>query len=168
MKNKIPKPNTKNIIIKKSKIHNNGVFARKNIRKGTKVIEYVGEVVSTKEGDKRAEEQDKLSKKDPSFGKTYVFELNNKFDLDGNFKYNPARFINHSCNPNCKYKQEKLRIWIVARKNIKEGEEISYDYGYDLEDYKDPKCKCGSKKCIGYIIGKSYRKDFKKLVKKSK
>jgi uncharacterized protein len=163
---KIPKPNMKYIIVKKSKIHNNGVFAKKDIKKGTKVIEYVGEIVTSEVGNKRAEQQYKLSKRNRENGAVYVFELNNKYDIDGCFKYNTARFINHSCEPNCKYKQEKLRIWIVAIRNIKKGEEISYDYGYDLEDYKNHRCKCGKKTCIGYIIGKKYKKEFEKLRKK--
>lgn len=163
---KIPKVNRDYIKIKKSRIHNNGVFAKKDIKKGAKIIEYVGEIISKEEGDKRAETQYRESKKNPQLGRTYVFELNKKFDLDGNVKYNPARFINHSCNPNAKYKQIGLKMFIVAKKKIKKGEEITYDYGYDLEDYKNNKCKCGEKNCIGYIIGKNYLKELKKLNKK--
>ncbi|VVB78932.1 SET domain protein [uncultured archaeon] len=168
MKKRIPKVNTKYIKVKKSKIHNNGVFASKNIKKGTKIIEYVGEIVSKEEGDKRSEEQFKRSRKNKSEGSVYVYDLTKKYDLDGNFKWNPARLINHSCEPNAKYKQVGLKIFIIAIRSIKKGEEISYDYGYDLDDYKDHKCKCGKEKCIGYIIGKNYRKDFEKLRKKRK
>jgi len=122
--------------------------------------------VNSEVGNIRAEEQYKLSKKNKQNGAVYVFELNNKYDIDGCVKYNTARFINHSCEPNSRYKQERLRIWIVALRNIKKGEEITYDYGYDMEDYKDHPCRCSSKKCIGYIIGKKYRKEFKKIVNK--
>jgi len=167
MKQKIPKTNTKYILIKNSKIHGKGIYAKKNIKKGTKIIEYIGEIISKDEGYKRAGDQYKLSKKNKNLGAVYVFELNKKYDLDGSFKYNLARFINHSCNPNSKYKQKGLRIWIVAKNNIKKGEEISYDYGYDLKEYKNHKCKCGSKKCIGYIIGKNFKKDLKKLINKN-
>ncbi|MFA5259080.1 MAG: SET domain-containing protein-lysine N-methyltransferase [Candidatus Pacearchaeota archaeon] len=165
---KIPKVNTKYILIKNSKIHGKGVYAKKNIKKGTRVIEYVGEIITKEEGDKRSEEQFKKSIKNKSEGSVYVYDLTKKYDLDGNFKYNPARLINHSCEPNCKYKLEGLKIWIISIKPIKLGEELSYDYGYDLEDYKHHKCRCGSKKCIGYIIGKNFRKDFEKLRRKEK
>ena len=168
MKKNIPKVDIKYILVKKSKIHSNGVYAKKDIRKGTKIIEYVGELVSKEEGDKRSENQYKAHKKDKNAGAVYVYELTKKWDLDGNFSYNPARLINHSCEPNAKYKQIGLKIFIVSIKKIKKGEEITYDYGYDLEDYKNHKCRCGSKKCIGYIIGKNFLKDFKKLQKKKK
>jgi len=166
MKQKIPKVNTKYILVKKSKIHNKGVYAKKDIKKGTRIIEYVGEIVSRDEGDKRAGEQYREHKKDNNSGAVYVYELTKKWDLDGNFSYNPARLINHSCEPNAKYKQIGLKIFIIAIRNIKKYEEITYDYGYDLEDYKHHKCKCGSKKCIGYIIGKNHLKEFKKILDK--
>ena len=163
---KIPQVNKRYIVIKKSKIHSNGIYAKKNIKKGIKVIEYVGEIVSKKEGDKRAQEQYKKHRKNKNHGAVYVYDLTTKYDLDGNFKWNPARLINHSCNPNCKYKQIKLKIFIISIKPIKKGEEITYDYGYDLEDYKDHKCRCGSKNCLGYIVGKRYKKQFLRLRKK--
>jgi len=166
MKQKIPKVNTKYIKVRNSKIHSKGVYAKKNIKKGTKIIEYIGEIICKDEGDKRAQEQYKQHKKDKNSGAVYIYDLTKKYDLDGNFKYNPARLINHSCEPNAKYKQIGLRIFIVSIKPIKKGEEITYDYGYDLDDYKQHKCRCGSKKCIGYIIGKNYRNDFKRLLQK--
>jgi len=165
---KIPKVNKKYIIIKKSKIHNKGVYAKRDIKKGIKIIEYVGEIISKKEGDERAEKQYRQHKKDKNLGAVYIYDLNKKWDLDGDFRYNPARLINHSCEPNAKYKQIGLKIFIIAIKTIKRGEEITYDYGYDLEDYKKHKCKCGAKKCLGYIIGKNYRKEFKKILQKRK
>ena len=148
---------------KNSIIHGTGVYAKEDISKGIKVIEYLGELISKEEGDRRADEQEKKSKENPEYGKVYIFDLNKKYDLDGNFPWNLARFINHSCKPNCRYKQEGNRIWIVSKRNIKKGEEITYDYDYDLDDYKDHVCKCGSKNCIGFIIGKSYWKKFREL-----
>jgi hypothetical protein len=150
--------------VKLSGVHGNGIFASKDIAKGTPIIEYVGNIVSKKEGDKIYEEQYEESKKTGT-GAVYIFELNKKQDIDGNVSWNPARFINHSCTPNCKYKIIDNRIWIISIRDIKEGEELNYDYNYDLEGYKDHPCKCGSKNCLGYIVGKRYRKKFEKINK---
>ena len=123
-------------VVRSSKVHGSGIFARKNIPKGTQIIEYVGEVISRREGTKRAEKQSKLSKKNGG-GAVYIFELNNGKDLDGNFQHNTARLINHSCEPNCKYRMRGKRIWIVSKRTIKRGEELTYDYGFDIDDYKN-------------------------------
>jgi uncharacterized protein len=149
-------------LVKSSKIHGKGVYAKKDIPKGVKVIEYVGNIVSRKEGDRIAEEQYSKSEKTGA-GSVYIFELNRKQDVDGSVSWNPARYINHSCDPNCRYKRIENHIWIVSFRNIKKGEELSYDYGYDLEEYKNHPCKCGSKNCLGYIIGRRYWKKFKRL-----
>ena len=150
--------------VKFSSVHGSGIFAKRDIPKGTKIIEYIGNVVSTEEGDRIYEEQYEESKKTGS-GAVFIFQLNKKQDIDGNVSWNPARFINHSCNPNCKYKIINNHIWIISIRDIKEGEELNYDYGYDLEGYKDHPCKCGSKGCLGYIVGKRYRKKFEKINK---
>jgi len=100
--------------------------------------------------------------------------LNKKYDIDGLIDENKARFINHSCNPNCEVDIIKDRIWISSIKKIKKNEELSYDYGYafDKEDYKDHVCKCGSKHCIGYIISsdewKKYLRHLSKIINKKK
>tara|TARA_Y100001980_G_C14213122_1_gene72020 strand:+ start:55 stop:537 length:483 start_codon:yes stop_codon:yes gene_type:complete len=155
--------------LKKSKIHAYGVFAEKRIPKGTKIIEYIGEKVSRKEGDKRSEKRLKKHLHSKTTGSVYIFELNKHYDIDGSPNYNKAKYINHSCNPNCEVEITKNRIWIKSIKNIREGDELSYDYGFefDEDDYKDHKCKCGSKKCIGYIISSDDWPKFKKF-KKSK
>ena len=153
-----------------SAIHGHGVFAKKNIKKNIKIIQYIGEKISKSEGDKRSEIRLKKYLNSNMTGSVYIFELNNKFDIDGSFLYNKARYINHSCNPNCEVNIEKNEIWISSIKYIKKGEELSYDYGYsfDKEDYKDHVCKCGSNNCIGYIISsdewKKYLSHIKKIV----
>jgi len=156
------KKNSLLYIVRNSKVHGKGVFARKNIPKGTKIIEYVGNIVSSKEGLRIYEEQLKKSK-ETGVGAVYIFQLNRKQDIDGDVPWNPAKYINHSCNPNCKYKIINNHIWIFSIRDIKKGEELNYDYDYDLNDYQDHPCKCGSKECLGYIIGKRYRKKFQKL-----
>ena len=74
-----------------------------------------------------------------------------------------ARLINHSCNPNCEVEGKGLKLWIVAIKDIKKGEELSYDYGFGYdEDYKQFVCKCGAKNCVGYIVREGSRWRIKK------
>lgn len=154
------------IEIRKSKIHNNGAFAIVDIPKGTKIIEYVGEKISKIESEKRSDETFENSKKSADNGAVYIFELNKRFDIDGNVSWNPAKNINHSCSPNCETENEEgKRIWIITLRNIKKGEEITYNYGYDLENYKDHPCLCGSKNCVGYIVNEDDWPKLKKLLK---
>ena len=150
--------------VKKSKVHGKGIYASQNIKKGEKIIEYIGEKISRKEGDRRSEIRIKKYLDSKKMGSVYIFQLNNRQDIDGSPLYNKARYINHSCNPNCEVEIEKGRIWISSIRGIKKGEELSYDYGYsfDKNDYKDHPCKCGSKYCIGYIISSD---DWDKFVK---
>ena len=157
--------------VKKSKVHGSGVFATKKIKKNTKIIQYVGEKLTRSEGNKRSEQRIKKYLKSQKTGSVYIFELNSKYDIDGSPRYNKARYINHSCSPNCEVDIVKNEIWISSIKNINVGEELSYDYGYsfDKDDYKDHECKCGSRNCIGYIISSDewskYLKHVKKLIK---
>ena len=96
---------------KKSKIDNFGLYATKDIKKGTKIMEYKGKVITRKE----AEENPKYDN-DKAI---YLFNLNKRYDLDGDFKFNTARLINHSCNPNCEVTGTGLKVWIHAIKDIK-------------------------------------------------
>ena len=158
--------------VKKSKIHANGVFATKSIKKNTKIIEYIGEKVTRSEGDKRSAKRIKAYLNSAKDGSVYIFELNSRYDIDGSPLYNKARYINHSCSPNCEVEITKDRIWIVAIRAIKKGEELSYDYGYEFDksDFRDHVCKCGSKKCIGFIISSDdwpkYLRYISKIIKK--
>jgi len=154
------------IEVNKSSIHSTGVFATKDIHKRTKVIEYVGEKITKEESEKRADEVLNNHKKNKNNGAVYIFELNKKYDIDGNVPYNLAKYINHSCNPNCETEIIKGHIWIIAIKDIKKGEELTYDYGYDLEDYKEHPCHCKSKNCVGYIIAEEHKNKLKKLLNK--
>ncbi len=155
-------------IEKKSSIHGKGIIASKNIKKNTKIIQYIGEKILKSEGDKRSAERIRKYINNKNEGSVYIFELNKKYDIDGSPLYNKARYINHSCNPNCEVEIEKNEIWIKSIKHIKKNEELSYDYGYpfDEEDYTDHICKCGSKKCIGYIISSEDWKKYKKFLQK--
>tara|TARA_B110000444_G_scaffold251567_1_gene279607 strand:+ start:384 stop:887 length:504 start_codon:yes stop_codon:yes gene_type:complete len=160
--------------VKSSKIHGTGVFASKDIKKEENIIEYLGEKITKSEGDRRSALRIKKYLNSKETGSVYIFELNKRYDIDGSFLYNKARYINHSCDPNCEVGIIKGKIWISSIKTIKKDQELSYDYGYvfDKEDYTDHTCKCGSKKCIGYIISHDdWNKFFnyeKKLKKKKK
>ena len=131
--------------VKKSNIDNKGLYASRNIRKDTKVIYYKGKIITKKE-----------TETNPKFDNDkaiYLFNLNSRYDLDGDFKNNDARLINHSCDPNCEVAGKGLKLWIFALRDIKKGEELSYDYGFGYdEDYKQFPCKCRSKNCCGYIV----------------
>ena len=141
--------------IKKSRIDKNGLYANQNIKKGTKIIEYKGKIISVKH-----------SETNPKFDNEkaiYLFNITKKYDLDGDFKFNTARLINHSCEPNCEVFGSGLKIWVYAMKNIKKGEELSYDYGFNYdEDYKAYPCKCGAKNCARYIVRQGSRWRIKK------
>ena len=133
------------LVVGKSPIHGTGMFARQTIPTSARVIEYVGERINKQESLRRCEQ-----------GNERIFSLNDEQDLDGNVAWNPARFINHSCDPNCDAEVDDGRIWIIARRDIPAGEEITFNYGYDLEDYKDYVCNCGATNCVGYIVGEAY------------
>tara|TARA_Y100000310_G_C20640656_1_gene793699 strand:+ start:140 stop:676 length:537 start_codon:yes stop_codon:yes gene_type:complete len=163
------KPTTSEwITVKESAVHNKGVFAAKDIPKGTKIIEYVGERITKTESTIRADKVIDDSLRDKTKGAVYLFEINKKYDIDGNVDYNTARFINHSCDPNCEVDFEGERIFIFSIKDIKKGEELNYDYGYDIDNYEDHRCKCGAKNCIGYIVSKEDWPKLKRKVGKKK
>ena len=146
---------------KKSKIDNFGLYATKDIKKGTKIMEYKGKVITRKE----AEENPKYDN-DKAI---YLFNLNKRYDLDGDFKFNTARLINHSCNPNCEVTGTGLKVWIHAIKDIKKDDEFSYDYGFSFdEDFKNYPCKCKSENCCGYILREGSRWRIKKWKQKKK
>ena len=143
--------------IKKSNIDNKGrgLYAARNIKEGTKIINYKGKLITKKQ----TEESDKYNNNKP----IYLFTINKKYDLDGDFKYNTARLINHSCNPNCEVYGTGLKVWVYAIRDIKKGEELTYDYGFGYDEYyKDFPCKCGSKNCVGYIVREGSRWRIKK------
>jgi len=155
------------ITIRRSKIHGNGMFAKRNIPKGTQIIEYIGNKLTKAQSDKRAEEIEAKAKKYGT-GAVYIFTLNKTHDIDGSVSWNKARFMNHACETNCESDVIKGKIWILATRDIEKGEELNYDYGYDLSNWKDHPCRCGKKSCVGYIVTTSKRARLKKLIEKEK
>jgi SET domain-containing protein len=152
-------------IIRRSGIHGRGVFARRDIKKGEKIIEYVGDKLTKAESDKRASMRIAQSKKSGG-GAVYIFVLNSRWDIDGNVSWNPARLINHSCDPNCQAYEVRGHIWIYARRAIKAGEELSYNYGFDLEHWEEHPCRCGAKQCVGHIVDRKHWSSLAKLKRK--
>ena len=144
--------------IKKSNIDNRGIYAAKNIKAGKIIIYYKGKIITKKETEKNPKyDNDKA---------IYLFNLNSRYDLDGDFEYNEARLINHTCNPNCEVAGKGLKLWIFALRDIKKGEELSYDYGFGFdENYKDFVCRCGAQNCCGYIVREGSRWRIKKAKK---
>jgi len=78
--------------------------------------------------------------------------LDDEWDIDGNVPWNTARLINHSCDPNCEAWIIGRRVYIYSLREIKKGEELTFDYGFDIECYEDHPCRCGSSNCIGFIV----------------
>jgi SET domain-containing protein len=111
-----------------------GLFAGEPIKRGETIIEYVGPTISTDEADKK--------------GGKYLFSLNEKWTIDGSDRSNTARYINHSCKPNAyaELSANEKRVFIIAKRAIKLGEEITYDYGKEyVEMMITPYgCKCAS------------------------
>ncbi|MCI0748569.1 MAG: SET domain-containing protein-lysine N-methyltransferase [Verrucomicrobia subdivision 3 bacterium] len=133
-------------VVRTSGIDGHGLFATAAIRAGERLTEYIGEKISKSESIERCKA-----------GNNYVFHLNDEFDLDGDVEGNIARFINHSCAPNAEAEVSGgERIWIVALRDINPGEEITFNYGYDLDDYRDHPCRCGTDRCVGYILAEEY------------
>ncbi len=138
------------IDVRRSEIHGTGVFAKGDISSGTRIIEYLGERVSTKEGQRRQQAQSEADS-------IFFFELDDTTYIDGDVPENDARFTNHSCDPNCESEAEAGHIFLISLRDIRHGEELTFDYGFDAEFFGDYPCKCGAKNCMGYIIGKEHR-----------
>ena len=146
------------IELRTSAIQGTGAFATRPIRKGTRLIEYLGERISWRTADRRYD--------DDTMGRhhTFLFTVDDKTVIDGAVKGNAARFLNHSCDGNCEAVTDRKRIFIEARRNIKAGEELLYDYQYERteahteEDERFYACRCGSPKCRGSILAPNVTK----------
>jgi SET domain-containing protein len=135
-----------------SPIHGRGVYAIADIKKGTRIIEYLGERISHAEADRRYE------RKGDDDGHTFLFIASNRTVIDAGVEGNDARFINHRCDPNCETVIENSRVFIDAIRNIKTGEELGYDYQLTWESTDEPEelalygCCCGARKCRGTML----------------
>jgi hypothetical protein len=138
--------------LRTSTIQGRGAFATRSIRKGARIIEYIGERISQEEADERYD--DSAMRRHH----TFLFNIDEDTVIDAAREGNDARFINHSCEPNCQAFQEGDRIFIYARRDIQPGEELSYDYGYERTEDMGPEeeklyvCRCGTPSCRGTIL----------------
>lgn len=137
--------------VRSSSIHNRGIFARTDIPRDTPIIEYIGEKITKAESQRRGDALINRSKKSGGAA-VYIFTLNQRYDLDGAKGRNPARYINHSCAPNCEAYVIRGRIWIYSLRDIKAGEELTYNYGFDIETWDEHPCRCGTDRCVGFIV----------------
>ena len=160
--------NQKLYIRKNSKIHSSGLFAKTDITEGARIIEYRGLKVTKAQSDKIADVNIDANKKKGTIGAVYIFTLNERYDINGKVSWNLAKYINHSCDPNCETDIIRGKIWINAIRNIKQGEELTYDYGYDMDSYEDHPCRCGSKNCVGFIVRSNLRWRVKKKIQNKK
>ncbi|MFA5940392.1 MAG: SET domain-containing protein-lysine N-methyltransferase [Sinimarinibacterium sp.] len=150
---------TRNIVPRRSPIHGNGVFAARALPKGLRVIQYRGAL-------RAHDEIDRCYGGDAESGHTFLFTLNDDWVIDANVRGNSARWINHSCAPNCEavlYEaagsdRSKDRVFIETIRPIKAGEELTYDYGIKLDEAHTPRlkkiwaCRCGARKCTGTML----------------
>ncbi|HTW38314.1 MAG TPA: SET domain-containing protein-lysine N-methyltransferase [Steroidobacteraceae bacterium] len=140
------------IKVRRSKVHGHGVFALRRIRKGTRVIEYLGDRISHAVADQRYEDHEE------SDNHTFLFSVDRGLVIDAGVDGNAARFINHSCEPNCESVIERRRVFIDAIRDIAPGEELSYDYQIGRERNDPPNvdeiyaCRCGSARCRGTML----------------
>jgi SET domain-containing protein len=160
------------VVARRSQIHGTGVFATADIAKGERIIEYKG-VRRTHE------DVDSSDAGDAESGHTFLFTLNDEYVIDGDMNGGVARWINHGCAPNCEAvliehpgdDRRKDRIYIEAKKAIKAGQELTYDYGITLGEPHTPRmkkiwrCLCGAKNCTGTML-KPKRPAAKKAVAK--
>lgn len=155
--------------IRDSPLHGRGVFARTAIPASTRLLEYAGEHISKAEALRRCEA-----------GNVFIIGLDEQWDIDGAVGENPARLINHSCAPNCEAVIEEevtlalgektpsspdfpcegvsssARIYINSLRPLAAGEELTFNYGYDLVDYLEHPCRCGSPDCVGYMVAEEF------------
>jgi hypothetical protein len=136
--------------VRKSAVHGTGVYAKRPIAKGRRIIEYTGRIVPWKKASEQADGPH-----------TFLFGLTNGRDvIDPDVDGNEARWINHSCDPNCEAIEEGNRVFIYALKAVKQGDELFYDYGLEvdqprtLELEEEYRCFCGTARCRGTLLGK--------------
>jgi hypothetical protein len=145
--------NRRRIAVRNSPIHGRGVFAITKIPKGTRIIEYKGRLITDKEADRR---YSRMHEHSPH---TMLFSIEGGMVIDATRHGNSARWINHSCAPNCEIEEEGHRVFIDAGRDIRPGEELTYDYNLQIGEKHTKKaqrehaCFCGARRCRGTMLG---------------
>lgn len=141
------------LVVRPSPIHSVGVFTTTAIRKGTRIIEYVGEHITPEEADRRYNDSPR----------TYLYGMEDgKTVIDGE---GTGAYLNHSCQPNCEVDEIKGRVWIFALRNIVPGEELLWDYNLYDDDEPAP-CHCGSRKCRGTMYSREWLAKLRRKAKR--
>ena len=144
---------SRRIEVRQSGVHGRGVYATAAIPRGTRIIEYTGKRISWEEG----QAQEPQDPDNPNH--TFFFSLENGDVIDAGSGGNDARWINHSCRPNCEAREDKGRVYVYALRNLRRGEELFYDYALVPAERRTKKlekefgCSCGSAKCRGTMLG---------------
>jgi SET domain-containing protein len=154
--------------VRKSGVHGYGGFAKQDLKKGTRITEYLGDRISHKEADQRYEDHDEND------NHTFLFIVNRRTVIDAGVGGNNARFINHQCDPNCTSVIEDGRVWIETIRPVKKGEELGYNYEIGREK-NDPEnvdeiyaCRCGSPKCRGTMLSPPTRAEYLKQLERER
>lgn len=153
-----PRPSKKVFEVHSSAVHGKGVFAISQIPENHKVVEYKGELITWE----HAQLRHPHDPKQPNH--TFFFQRDDGMVIDGGAKGNAARWINHSCSPNCEAREENGRIYIYTLQKIEPGEELNYDYGLVLEGRQTKKlkaeyaCYCGNPNCTGTMLAPKKRR----------
>lgn len=140
--------------VRQSSVHGLGAFAIRPIPAGTRIIEYAGARITPAEADARYPEPPGAAHH------TNLFAIDDDIVIDANVDGNDARYINHSCDPNCDAVVDDDRIWIDAIRDIEQGEELAYDYAFVLPERHTPAakrrypCRCGAVTCRGTILAR--------------
>ena len=144
---------TRPFTIRRSPVHGRGAFATRHIPRGTRLIEYAGERLTPAQADARYPDI-------PGPQHTMLFAVDDDMIIDAAVNGNAARWINHSCDPNCDAVVDDERIWIETIRDVRPGEELAYDYQLELQTRHTPAakrmypCSCGSRRCRGTLLAK--------------
>ncbi len=140
------------IVVRRSRVHGHGVFATRDIRKGEVIDEFTGERISHAEANRRCRHRD------VNDNHTFFFTVSARTVIDARHEGNDTRFINHRCDPNCEPQIRRGRVFIVAIRAIRAGDELGFEYNIGREDDDPPNvdeiyaCRCGARRCRGTIL----------------
>jgi SET domain-containing protein len=150
---KPPREKESSVVVRKSKIQGRGVFARARIAEGTRIVEYTGVRISYAEADADSGDDDPARRHH-----TFFFAVDDDVVIDGSRGGSDARFVNHSCDPNCEIVIEGDRVYVHSLRDIVPGEELLYDYWYITDEAytmadlrRIYPCRCGAADCRGTL-----------------